>query len=86
MLPRNRLGRAQLTKLKVYAGPDHPHHGSTAEATGDQDLSDDPTQDEGASPEEDAPVEEPAAPEEACSAESPRSRPLRPMRLPRRSP
>jgi large subunit ribosomal protein L13 len=25
MLPRNRLGRAQITKLKVYAGPDHPH-------------------------------------------------------------
>ena len=25
MLPRNRLGRAQLLKLKVYAGPDHPH-------------------------------------------------------------
>jgi large subunit ribosomal protein L13 len=25
MLPRNRLGRQQLTKLKVYAGPDHPH-------------------------------------------------------------
>ena len=25
MLPRNRLSRAQLTKLKVYAGPDHPH-------------------------------------------------------------
>jgi large subunit ribosomal protein L13 len=25
MLPRNRLGRKQLTKLKVYAGPDHPH-------------------------------------------------------------
>jgi large subunit ribosomal protein L13 len=25
MLPRNRLGRAQLRKLKVYAGPDHPH-------------------------------------------------------------
>jgi large subunit ribosomal protein L13 len=25
MLPRNRLARAQLTKLKVYAGPDHPH-------------------------------------------------------------
>ena len=23
--PRNRLGRAQLRKLKVYAGPDHPH-------------------------------------------------------------
>jgi len=25
MLPRNRLSRRQLTKLKVYAGPDHPH-------------------------------------------------------------
>ena len=25
MLPRNRLGRKQLTKLKVYAGPEHPH-------------------------------------------------------------
>jgi large subunit ribosomal protein L13 len=25
MLPKNSLGRAQLGKLKVYAGPDHPH-------------------------------------------------------------
>jgi len=25
MLPRNRLARKQLTKLKVYAGSDHPH-------------------------------------------------------------
>ena len=25
MLPRNRLSRAQLTKLKIYAGPVHPH-------------------------------------------------------------
>jgi large subunit ribosomal protein L13 len=25
MLPRNRLARKQLTKLKIYAGPDHPH-------------------------------------------------------------
>jgi large subunit ribosomal protein L13 len=25
MLPRNRLSRAQLTKLKIYAGPEHPH-------------------------------------------------------------
>jgi len=25
MLPKNKLGRAQLKKLKVYAGPDHPH-------------------------------------------------------------
>lgn len=25
MLPKNVLGRELLTKLKVYAGPDHPH-------------------------------------------------------------
>ena len=25
MLPRTRLGRRQLLKLKVYAGPEHPH-------------------------------------------------------------
>ena len=25
MLPKNRLGRAILKKLKVYAGPEHPH-------------------------------------------------------------
>lgn len=25
MLPHNRLGRKMIKKLKVYAGPDHPH-------------------------------------------------------------
>ena len=25
MLPRNRLARQQLLKLKIYAGPEHPH-------------------------------------------------------------
>lgn len=25
MLPKNKLGRAMSKKLKVYAGPDHPH-------------------------------------------------------------
>jgi large subunit ribosomal protein L13 len=25
MLPRNKLGRAQLTKLKIYTGTEHPH-------------------------------------------------------------
>jgi large subunit ribosomal protein L13 len=25
MLPKNSLGRSMLRKLKVYAGPDHPH-------------------------------------------------------------
>jgi large subunit ribosomal protein L13 len=32
MLPRNRLARAQLTKLKVYAGPEHPHEAQNPEA------------------------------------------------------
>src|SRR5947208_7610899 len=31
MLPRNRLGRAQLTKLKIYAGPKHPHEAQASE-------------------------------------------------------
>ena len=25
MLPKNKLGAAQLTMLKIYAGSDHPH-------------------------------------------------------------
>ena len=25
MLPKNRLGRAQIRKLRIYAGPVHPH-------------------------------------------------------------
>ena len=25
MLPKSRLGRAMLKKLRVYAGPEHPH-------------------------------------------------------------
>jgi large subunit ribosomal protein L13 len=32
MLPRTRLGRAQLTKLKIYAGPDHPHDAQAPKA------------------------------------------------------
>jgi large subunit ribosomal protein L13 len=31
MLPRNRLSRAQLTKLKIYAGPEHPHEAQRPE-------------------------------------------------------
>lgn len=31
MLPRNRLARKQLTKLKVYAGPEHPHEAQKPE-------------------------------------------------------
>ncbi len=31
MLPKNTLGRAQGMKLKVYAGPEHPHTQGTAQ-------------------------------------------------------
>jgi len=31
MLPKNRLGRAMFKKLKVYAGPDHPHQAQQPE-------------------------------------------------------
>ena len=31
MLPKNRLARAQLRKLKVYAGPEHPHEAQRPE-------------------------------------------------------
>jgi large subunit ribosomal protein L13 len=31
MLPRNKLARAQLRKLKVYAGPEHPHEAQRPE-------------------------------------------------------
>ena len=32
MLPKNRLGRRMLKKLKVYAGPEHPHQAQNPEA------------------------------------------------------
>ncbi|MFO7984603.1 MAG: 50S ribosomal protein L13 [Desulfatiglandaceae bacterium] len=32
MLPKNSLGRRQLKKLKVYAGPKHPHEAQQVEA------------------------------------------------------
>ena len=31
MLPKNSLGRRQLRKLKVYAGPEHPHQAQRPE-------------------------------------------------------
>jgi large subunit ribosomal protein L13 len=30
MLPKNKLGRQMLKKLKVYSGPDHPHQAQKA--------------------------------------------------------
>jgi large subunit ribosomal protein L13 len=32
MLPKNTLGRQQLHKLKVYAGPEHPHQAQSPRA------------------------------------------------------
>ena len=32
MLPKNKIGRRQLKKLKVYAGPEHPHEAQRPEA------------------------------------------------------
>jgi large subunit ribosomal protein L13 len=40
MLPRNRLSRAQLTKLKVYAGPEHPHAAQAPEPLPLEDSND----------------------------------------------
>lgn len=34
MLPKNRLGRALLTKVKVYRGPKHPHQAQKPEPIG----------------------------------------------------
>mgnify|MGYP003620505481 FL=1 len=31
MLPKNKLGRAQLKKLKIYTGKDHPHQAQKPE-------------------------------------------------------
>lgn len=32
MLPKNRLGRKLLKKLKIYAGPEHPHQAQQPQA------------------------------------------------------
>ena len=32
MLPKNRLARKQLLKLKIYAGPEHPHDAQAPKA------------------------------------------------------
>lgn len=32
MLPRNKLGRKMLSKLKIYAGADHPHQAQQPQA------------------------------------------------------
>ena len=32
MMPRTKLGRAMIKKLRVYAGPDHPHQAQQPKA------------------------------------------------------
>ncbi len=34
MLPKNRLGRTLMTKLKIYAGADHPHKAQNPQVAG----------------------------------------------------
>ena len=34
MLPHNRMGRATLKRLKIYAGPNHPHQVQTPKVSG----------------------------------------------------
>ena len=34
MMPKGRLGRAQIRHLKIYAGPDHPHAAQVNAGTG----------------------------------------------------
>lgn len=38
MLPKNTLGRQLFTKLKVYAGPDHPHQAQQPEVLNIQTI------------------------------------------------
>jgi large subunit ribosomal protein L13 len=38
MMPRNRLARKQITKLKIYAGPEHPHVAQKPQPLGDRGL------------------------------------------------
>jgi large subunit ribosomal protein L13 len=37
MMPKNKLGRAQLKKLKIYAGAEHPHEAQQPEVLPDQE-------------------------------------------------
>ena len=59
MLPRNRLGRRMLRRLKVYAGATHPHEAQVRMGMGKHRDAAVVTARPAASPE--APVEEPAA-------------------------
>lgn len=64
MLPRNRLGRQMLSKLKVYRGPNHPH-----QAQSPQPLTLDHTRSRGPRPLDTTP-EEAVVPSDPSSTES----------------
>jgi large subunit ribosomal protein L13 len=38
MLPKNRLARQQITKLKIYAGPEHPHESQNPQPLNPSDV------------------------------------------------
>ena len=91
MLPRNRLARKQLTKLKVYAGPEHPHQAQKPRAAGDRDLSGARTLPSRSRRSPPSPRQtEPEATEAGGPGEAPASRGRRPTRRrgspPKRSP
>ena len=37
MLPKNAMGRRMLSRLKIYAGGDHPHQAQLAATRGSED-------------------------------------------------
>ena len=81
MLPRTRLGRKQLTKLKIYAGPEHPHTaqqpqpmGADREEVGEMAESNDNVNEQ-PEPPEDVTSEDVAGAQETPSAEQPETEP-----------
>ena len=78
MLPKNKLGARMISRLKVYAGPEHPH---AAQVTGAEKLRARQAAEAEAAATEEAPAAEAPA-EEAPAAEAPAEEeaPARPVR------
>ena len=77
MLPRNRLARKQITKLKIYAGPEHPHVAQKPQPMEIEGMMADEQKDEAAGTPEEAPQETPEAISEPSALEQRRAPPLR---------
>ena len=71
MLPRNRLARQQLTKLKVYAGPEHPHEAQKPKQMEVEALMADDERQDDEQPQAEQPAAEQAPPETEQPAEDP---------------